>query len=134
MPSRVRLLFSALSFTLLLLAALPLYRELTRPSDIWWTPHAMLRSLAQSADRVEIYVRGKPLAPALEAGQVSLTEGGAASTLVASDVGLRLNNSDRVRAERLPMLLLYAAGCGAAACMFLLIVTGRLTYRGERNA
>lgn len=118
MPSRVRLLFSVLSFTLFLTAALPLYRELTRRSDIWWTPHAMLVPLAQAADRVEIYVRGEPLATVVD----------------PSDVGLRFNNYDRVRSERLPMLLVNAAGCGAAACMFLLILTGRLTYRRERNA
>lgn len=132
MPTRIRLLFSAMSLTLFLTAALPLYGELTRRSDIWWTPHPMLVPLAQSADRVEIYVRGKPLATALQAGQVSIADEGGTSTLATSDVGLRLNNSDRVRAERLPMLLVNAAGCGAAAVMFLLILTGRLAYRGER--
>ncbi len=42
MPTRMRLMFAALSLTLFLISALPLYRALSRPSDIWWTPHALL--------------------------------------------------------------------------------------------
>ena len=133
MPGRIRLLFSSLSLTLLLLAAIPLYREFSQRTDIWWTPQAMLVPLAESGDRVEIYARGKPLVPQLQAGRLQIAEEAGSSTLTPSDVGLRFNNLDRVRAERLPMLLVYAAGSGAAACMFLLILTGRLVYRSERN-
>jgi hypothetical protein len=53
-------------------------------------------------------------------------------SLGAGDVGLRFNNSDRVRAERLPRLLLSAALFGAAALYLLFLVTGRLVYREER--
>jgi len=118
MPLRVRLVFSTMTLTLFLVAAIPLFTELTRRSDIWWTPQAMLVPLAQSADRVEIYVQGRPIATVIE----------------ASDVGLRFNNWDRVRAERLPLQLVRASACGAMACLFVLILTGRLAYRGEREA
>jgi hypothetical protein len=73
MPPRIRLLFSTLNLALFLVAAVPLYGELSRRSDIWWTP------------------------------------------------------------ERLPLLLVCAAGCGITACMLLLVLTGRLAYRGERE-
>jgi len=93
----------------------------------------MLVPLAESTDRVEIYASGKPLAALLQAGQVRIAEEGGSSTLAASDVGLRFNNWNRVRVERLPILLVRASACGAIACLFLLILTGRLAYRGERE-
>jgi hypothetical protein len=93
----------------------------------------MLVPLAESTDRVEIYARGKPLAALLQAGQLRIAEEGGPSTLATKDVGLRFNNWDRVRVERLPLLLVYAAVCGVTACMFLLVLTGRLAYRGERE-
>jgi len=133
MPPRMRLMFAALSLTLFLISAVPLYRALSRPSDIWWTPHASLVPLAKGTDRVEIYARGKPLASLVQAGQLRIAENGGLSTLAPSDVGLRFNNWDRVRVEQLPLLLGYAAGCGVTACMFLLVVSGRLAYRGERG-
>lgn len=133
MPPRSRLVFATLSLVLFFVAAVPLYGELSRRSDIWWTPHAMLVPLAASSDRVEIYARGKPLAALLEAGQLRTEGEGASSILATGDVGLRFNNWDRVRVERLPLLLAYAAACGVTACMFLLVLTGRLAYGGERE-
>src|SRR5262245_65199007 len=133
MPSRIRLVFATLSLVVFFLAAAPLYRELSRRSDIWWTPRTMLVPLAESKDRVEIYTRGKPLATVLQAGQLRIAEEGGSSTLATSDVGLRFNNWDRVRAERIPLMLVYAAACGIAACIFLLVLSGRLVYRGERE-
>jgi len=124
-------MFGALSLCFLLLSALPLYRTLSQSSKIWWTPHALLVSLAQGGDRVEIYVRGKPLTALVQRGQILIEEDGRSSTLTPGDMGLRFNNWDRVRIAKLPLLLGYAAMCGAAATLFLLVVTGRLAYRGE---
>jgi hypothetical protein len=114
-----------------LLAALPLYRELSQHSDIWWTPHTMLVPLAQGRDRVEVYARGKPLDALLDAGQLQTSQAGGASTLAKGDVGLRFNNRDRIRVQHLPLLLLDAATCGAIACLFLMFVTGRIEFRQE---
>jgi len=133
MPARIRLAFATLSLILFFVAAAALYRELSQRSDIWWTPYALLMPLAETTDRVEIYVRGKPLASLLQAGQLQIAEERGPSPLVMNDVGLRFNNRDRVRAERLPLLLAYAAACGVTACIFLFVLTGRLAYRGERG-
>jgi hypothetical protein len=115
MPPRTRLFFSSLSVVLFFIAAMPLYRELTRPKDIWWTPRSMLVPFAQSRDRVEIYVRGEPIGAALQ-----------------GEIGLRFNNWDRVRAAQLPIMVSSAAACGAMLMLFVLVATGRLAYRGER--
>jgi hypothetical protein len=133
MAPRIRPVFSALSLVFFFMAAVPLFRELSRRSDIWWTPHAMAVPFTESKDRVEIYARGKPLAALLQAGQLRIAEDGGCTVVAPSEVGLRFNNWDRVRAERLPLLMVYAVVCGVTALMFLLVLTGRLASRGERG-
>ncbi len=133
MPPRTRIFYSTLGLVLLFTAAAPLYRELSQRNDIWWTPSAMSVPLAESKDRVVIYARGKPLADRIQAGELRLEENGAATTLSMSDIGLRFNNWDRVRASRLPLMLAYAAACGVSAFLILLLLTGRLAYRAERD-
>jgi hypothetical protein len=132
MPTRVRLFFSILTVVFFFVAAAPLYRELSRPKDIWWTPHAMLVPLARSQDRVEIYIRGKPLGTLIEAGQLRLTDERGSSVLTPNEIGLRFNNWDRVRAQHLPVSLSSAAACGAMVVLFILVATGRLTYRDDQ--
>jgi hypothetical protein len=119
--------------SLLLIPALALYRELSRRPDIWWTPPAMALSLDKSQDRVRIYARGKPLGALLEAKQLWIREDAGSSALDPREVGLRLNNWDRVRAERIPVLLTYSAVFGAGVLLLILMATGRLTYRGEKE-
>jgi predicted xylose isomerase-like sugar epimerase len=63
--------------------------------------------------------------------QVLIAGDSGSSVLRTSDIGLRFNNWDRVRGQRLPLFLSYAAISGAAALMFGLILTDRLAYRGE---
>ena len=133
MPTRVRLFFSILSVVLFFVAAAPLYRELSRPKDVWWTPHTMLVPLARSQDRVEIYLRGKPLGTPIEAGQLRVMDERGSSVLAPNEVGLRFNNWDRVRAEHVPVSLSSAAAAGAMVTLFILVATGRLTYRDDQE-
>jgi hypothetical protein len=131
MPPRIRIFFSSLTAALLLIPALAIYRELSTRPDIWWTPQAMLIPLTESRNRVEMYVRGQPIEALLEAGQLRIGDPAGSSALAANEIGLRLNNWDRVRAERRPLLLMYAAAVGAGATLLLLLLTGRLAYRGN---
>jgi hypothetical protein len=73
---------------------------------------------------VEIYVRGRPLGALLEARNLSMTDDSGSHALAPHEIRLRLNNWDRVRAARFPMLLLYEACCGGGAVLLLLIATG----------
>ena len=131
MPPRIRLFFLVFTIALFLIPGVSLFSELTRRSDIWWTPHTMLVPLGESKDRVEIYARGQPLDGLIQAGQLRIAGDSGSSVLQASDIGLRFNNWDRVSGDRLPRLVIYAAMCGVAAVIFLLILMGRLAYRGE---
>jgi len=134
MPLRLRLFFSGLIVVLFLIPGLALYRELSKRPDIWWTPRAMALSLAESQDRVEIYARGKPLGALLEARQLWIRDETGSRAVAIREISLRFNNWDRVRGGRVPLLLAYAAACGAGAILLLLIATGRLAYRGEQRA
>jgi len=131
MPPRLRLFYSLLTAGLLFIPVVALYSELSKRSDIWWTPPALAASLTESQDRVQVYARGKPLDALLNEGKLRITEETGSPTLGASEISLRFNNWDRVRVTRLPILLFYAAACGAVALLVLIIATGRLAYRGE---
>jgi hypothetical protein len=133
MPPRNRALFSILIVTLFLVSALPLFRALTQRDDIWWTPQAMALPLSEAQDRVQIFVRNQPLSALLESGHLQMTASEGLQTIAPGDVRLRLNNWDRMRAERMPLLLTQAAACGAMAILFIMLVMGRLTLRGEKS-
>ena len=133
MPPRIRLFYSGLIAVLLLIPALALYRELSRRPDIWWTPAAMALSLPAAQDRVEIYVRGTPLGTLVDQKQLWIIDQAGRSAISAQDIGLRFNNWDRIRGARVPLLLLYAAACGAGVVLLVLVATGRLAYRGEHG-
>jgi hypothetical protein len=133
MPPRLRLFYSALTSVLLLIPALALYRELSTRSDIWWTPPTMALSLTESQERVQVYARDRSLGSLLDAKQLWIKDQAGSSPLGAQEIRLRFNNWERVRATRLPVLLLYAATCGGGIVLLLVIATGRLAYRGERE-
>ena len=128
MPPRNRMFFAVLMLVLMFIPGVALFTELSRRSDIWWTPPTMLVPLTEGTDRVVVNVRGKPLGTLLNGGQLQIAEGPSTSVLSISDVGLRFNNWDRIRAGRIPILLLYAAVIGAGLMLFAVIVSGRLAY------
>src|SRR5438093_13506216 len=100
------------------------YGFLHERSDIWWTPLAMLVPLGASQDRVAVYVRGNELQDLLGAGRLRLVTDSGPRVLSAADIGFRFNNWDRVRAERAPVVLQYAAAAGVAGALLL----GGLVY------
>ena len=113
---RMMVVYSFIFSGMLLLGSVPrLVGFMLERSDIWWTPKAMAVPLAESGDRVEIYVRGTMLQRLLDTGQVQLKTGAGSQALTSRDVGLRFNNWDRVRARRTPLLLGYAASAGVGA-------------------
>ena len=95
------------------------YGFLHERSDIWWTPLAMLVPLGASQDRVAVYVHGNELQDLLGAGRLRLVTDSGPRALSAADIGFRFNNWDRVRAERVPLVLSYATAAGAAAAFLL---------------
>src|SRR5437016_7575174 len=109
MPLRLRVFYSLLTGALLLIPLVALYSELSKRSDIWWTPATNQLPLAESRDRVEIYVRGRPLGMLVDQGHLAITDSAGPHVLTSQDIAVRLNNWDRVRIQRLPVLLIYTA-------------------------
>ena len=132
MPPRLRVFYSLLTGAMLLIPAVALYSELSKRSDIWWTPATNQLPLAESRDRVEIYVRGRPLGMLVDQGHLAITDSAGPHVLTSQDIAVRLNNWDRVRIQRLPLLLMYSAVLGAGVVALVLVATGRLAYREER--
>ena len=128
MPPRLRIFYSAMIFVLLFIPGIALFNELSRRSDIWWTPMMLLVPLAESGDRVQVYFHRKPLGSLAQAGQLQVGD----DVVSTGDIGFRFNNWDRIRAQRIPILLANAAAFGVGATILLLLVTNRLAYRGER--
>ena len=133
MPLRLRVFYSLLTGALLLIPLVALYSELSKRSDIWWTPATNQLPLAESRDRVEIYVRGRPLGMLVDQGHLAITDSAGPHVLTTQDIGVRLNNRDRVRIQRLPVLLIYTAVLGAGILALVVVATGRLAYREERE-
>ncbi len=107
-----------------------LYGFFHERSDIWWTPGGALVPLAESHDRVAIYVGRRELDDLVAAGQLQLLGDSVANVVSPADIGLRFNNWDRVRAERISSLLISGVTAGAAAA--LLLVGLIITWVGRR--
>src|SRR5260370_38459808 len=119
---RVYLLVFGGSF--FLVSCLQLVRFYAQRADIWWTPITSPLSLEQSRERVEVYVRGVPLQKALESGRLQLGGDSGPTSITASDIGIRLNNNDRVKAKRLPLMVMSPAGTGLTGLVLLLGLFG----------
>ncbi len=119
---RVYLLVFGGSF--FLVSCMQLIRFYYQRDDIWWTPVASPLSLEQSRERVEFYVRGVPLQNAIQSGRLQLVGESGPTAITASDIGIRLNNNDRVKVERLPLIVMSAAGAGFTGLVLLLGLLG----------
>ena len=90
--------------TFFLISCSNLIRFYHEREDIWWTPVTAPLSLEQSRDRVEVYARGVLLQHALRSGRLQFVGDSGPASITASEIGIRLNNRDRVKAGRLRQL------------------------------
>ena len=125
--ARVYLLVFGGSF--FLVSCLQLVRFYAQRDDIWWTPVTSPLSLEQSRDRVEVYVRGVRLQTALQSGHLHMVGDSGPTAITASDIGIRLNNNDRVKVERLSLVVMSAAGAGFTGLVLLLGLLGLVPSR-----
>ena len=101
-------------------SAARLYSFLNERPDIWWTPPPLAVPLSESTERVQILVQGVELQELMKTGRLRLAPPPFAATLAPLDFSLRFNNWDKVRAERLPGMLITAFTAGSAATLLLL--------------
>lgn len=122
--NRSRIYLVVFGGMIFLLSALHLITFFAQPSDIWWTPKALSVPLADASDRVEVYVREASLQEQIGAGRVKVVTDEGATAVALPDVRLRFNNWDRVRAQRMPVLLGAAFCAGASGVVLLLGILG----------
>ena len=113
-------------------SAVQLARFFVQAADIWWTPMALAVPLANTSDRVQVYVRDAALGELLEAGRLQLVSESSATPVAGADVRLRFNNWDRVRAERIPALVGAGIALGASAVFLLIGALGWGPLKSER--
>jgi hypothetical protein len=126
-----RFLLLVLGSVFLLTSATQLYPFYNQRADIWWTPRAMSIPLEAAQHRVRVYVRGSELENLVARDRLLLQTDAGTRVVRREDVGLRFNNWDRVRAERIPALLVSALTAGAGGA--LLLVGLILTLVGRRS-
>jgi hypothetical protein len=107
----------------LLVCALCLYKLYTlwdQPRDAYWNPAHLALPLDAAKDRFEILVQGKPLARAVDEKRVSIAVDGSILPLASSEVTVRVNDYDRQRTARIPVMLWLAATAGGAFVLFVI--------------
>lgn len=101
-------------------AAYGLFTLWQQPADAYWTATAFSPTLAASADRVEVFVNDEPLLKAVAEERIVHKQKGAEAPVAADKVIARVNNYEKVRLARLPMMLGLAAAAGAGFVLFLI--------------
>jgi hypothetical protein len=119
MSALFRYLLLILAAVVLATSAARLYAFFQTRADIWWTPKAMSVPLEAGHHRVTVYLQDKELDDLVAKRQLLLQDDLGTRAVTRMDVGLRFNNWDRVRAEQIPSLLIFAATAGAAAALLL---------------
>ena len=122
--ARARRLWMVLGVVFLLIPASHVFRFFSQRSDIWWTPQPLAVPLAESADRVEIYVHGQLMGELVKEHRLQILASQGAVTLDVADVTIRFNNRDRVRAEQIPGLLGAVVVIAVAAVFVVLSALG----------
>jgi hypothetical protein len=79
--------------------------------------------------RVRVYVQDQELDQLVAARRLRLQTDSGTSIVARTDVGLRFNNWDRVRAERIPGLMISGITVGAAGALLLVGIILTLTER-----
>ncbi len=122
-----------LPLVLILIPGLQLVRFFSRSPDIWWTPATQLVSLADGEKQVRVYVRGTPLRSWLASAKLQVVTDSGTAGLSESDVGLRLNHWDQIRAEGIVALLINALMIGFGLGLALAGLVG-IRQRPEKPA
>jgi hypothetical protein len=87
--------------------------------DIWWTPEAMLVSLNDSTDQVDVFVKNERLVDLLDGHKLWIEAGDDLVAVTKEDIGFRLNNWDRLRASKITSFSICSALFLAGIMLFI---------------
>lgn len=89
------------------------------PAEGHWTAGAFSPPLSQASDRLEVILAGEPILKLVEAQALVLKTKGAETPVAADALAVRINNYDRDRFAKVPLMLGLAAVAGCAFAFFL---------------
>ncbi len=90
------------------------------PAEGHWTVGAFSPPLAQASDRLEVLLAAEPILKLAEQQAVVLKQKTSETPVTAEMLTVRLNNYDRVRFAKVPVMLGLAAGAGAGLVLLLI--------------
>jgi hypothetical protein len=117
----------------LMLSVMNLWRAVSVPEDIWWTPAAMALPLDQTAGTFALSIQGDPLAKLIAEGKLGINRGSGFQAVQPGDVRARVNNLDRIKASRLPVAVAAGAGLGGALVLLLMAFLGTAAVRRSQT-
>lgn len=123
-PGHFRLYATTFGLLIAALASFRLWQVSRPPAAGSWTPAHLALPLDATTDRLQVLVDRAPIGEALEGRRLSISKDGNVLPLGASDVSIRLNEVDRIRAARIPGMLALAALAGGG---FVLLAIGLAT-------
>ena len=89
--------------------------------DNWWTPMSMALSLDQTRPEFELYLKKELLQKHIEKGTLLVAnDGGNPSKLISGDIKIRLNNWNKVKAEKLKYAVFTAFFLGASIALLII--------------
>lgn len=98
--------------------------------SIWWTPMSMALPLSATGDHFELYVGADILQDLVERGALVVRDAeGRERPVSAADIRVRVNNWERVRADRLRDGVGLALGLGASAALVVASIALRASRR-----
>lgn len=98
-----------------------MYQAFWGDETIWWTPAQLSLTVEETGDRFQMTIGGKALPKHLADGSLfAVDPNGNSYRVVSKDVGVRMNNWDRVKGTLLTQAL--AASFGFGVSLTLLIV------------
>lgn len=105
---------------ILVLAVYGFWKVWTAPVDTSLTPAHLAPRLSTTEGRFEVLVAGVPLQKAIADKRLLLASETGAATLVVPEATVRVNDAERIRAQRVPSLLALSAIAGGGFVLFLI--------------
>jgi len=110
------------------------YRAFLGPRNIWWTPKSMALSIEEVRDDFEIVIGGELLRDRIaERSLLAVGPDGGHHPIAGSDVRVRFNNWNRVKARFLTTTTFIGPPFGAALALLVVGLRGRGSKPGAAN-
>lgn len=101
-------------------------------SDIWWTPLELALPLPAAANAFELHLGGELMQRQVERGALAVqNENGAMRPVALTEIKVRLNNWQKIRAERLHGAVFAAFSLGISLTCLVLGIIGQVQSRKE---